>query len=151
MDAFNRLHADRAGLAEDYKEIIAALTDTAKLDKKAEALAEECEVVMELIRKSVEENARTTQDQKKYAKRHEGLVKRYETASGQLDGINDEKQERVTKRASIKQFVTELYGCDSPLEGFDEALWYATVDTVTVSGTTAAFTFKDGTVIETEI
>jgi hypothetical protein len=37
------------------------------------------------------------------------------------------------------------------LTEFDERLWYATVDSVTVNETTAAFTFKDGTVIETEI
>jgi len=68
-----------------------------------------------------------------------------------LDGINDEKQDRIAKRVSMEQFVADLTACDAPLESFDEPLWYATVDTVTVSGTTAAFTFKDGTVIETNL
>ena len=151
VDAFNRLYTDWAGLAEDYEEIIAVLSDTSALDKKAAALAEECEVVTELIRKSIDENAHAKQDQKKYAKRHEGMVTRYETARGKLDGINDEKQDRIAKHVSMEQFVADLTACDAPLESFDEPLWYATVDTVTVSGTIAAFTFKDGTVIEIEL
>ena len=98
-----------------------------------------------------DENAHTKQVQKKYAKRHEGLVTRYETARGRLDGINNEKQDRIAKRVCMEQFVAELTACDAPLESFDEPLWYATVDTVMVSGTTAAFAFKDGMVIKTEL
>jgi hypothetical protein len=151
VEAFNRLYEERAGLADDYEDIIAALTDTVSLDKKAVTLADECAVVMELIRKAIEENAHTAQDQDEYHRRHEGLVARYETAKNQLDDVNDEKQNRNAKREAITRFIAELGVCGGALAEFDERLWYATVDSVTVSETTAAFTFKDGTVIETEI
>ena len=151
VDVFNKLYAEQAGLMEDYEEIIAVLTDTDSLDKKADGLAEECEVVMELIRKSIEGNAHTAQNQEEYNKRHNGLIERYETAKGHLNGINEEIQARKTRRDSMTRFIADLDRCGGALDDFDEQLWYNTVDTVTVNETTAAFTFKDGTVIETNI
>jgi len=106
---------------------------------------------MELIRKCVDENAHIAQDQDEYNQRREGLVARYETTKGQLDGVNDEKQARIAKRESMKQFIADLNGCSRLLKEFDEPLWYVTVETVTVSQATVAFTFKDGTVIEVNL
>jgi hypothetical protein len=105
---------------------------------------------MELIRKCVEENAHTAQDQNEYRQRYEGLVTRYEDAKTQLDRANAEKQARNAKRETMTRFVTDLTNCGGLLTEFDEPLWYATVDSVTVGETAAAFTFKDGTVIEME-
>jgi len=51
----------------------------------------------------------------------------------------------------MTRFIAELEERGAPLEEFDERLWYASVDTVTVGGGVATFTFKDGTVIEVKI
>ena len=151
VDAFNRLCADRAWLAEDYEEIIAALTDTSAQDKKAAALAEECDVVLELVRKCVEENTRSAQDQDEYHRRHEGLLNRYENVKNRLDAVNDEIKSRKTKRESMAWFIADLEARGGTITEFDEPLWYATVETVTVNETTAAFTFKYGSVVKVEI
>lgn len=63
VEAFNRFIESKERFIEDYNIIIETLTDTSALDKEAAELEEECTVVMELIRKSVEENARHMQDQ----------------------------------------------------------------------------------------
>ena len=98
VEAFNRLYSERISVMEEHEEIIAALTDTASLDKRAAALAEERAVVTKLIRKGVEENACVTQNQDEYRERHEGLIARYEAVQKQLDSVTAEKQTRNTKR-----------------------------------------------------
>jgi len=151
VEAFNRLYAGHSVMAEDCETIIAALTDTEKLEKQAAELNGEIEVLVELMRKMVEENARTTQNQKTYNKKYGELVTRYEAASAKLNSINNEKMLRSAKGEKMRRFFSDLADVDGTIAEYDENLWFATVEQVTVSETTAAFTFRDSTVIEIEI
>lgn len=145
VEAFNRIVENKDWLIEDYDAIIAMLTDTAELDKESKRLRDECAVVMELIRKCVDENAHSAMDQGEYQERYNGLVTRYEAAKKRLDTIADEKQARVAKRENITRFLDDLRRRDGIIEGFDEELWYATVETVTVSfSRELTFVFKNG-------
>lgn len=101
VEAFNRLYSDKARLIEDYASILQVLTDTSALDKEFTAQQGECDIVMELIRKCVEENASSAQDQGEYQERYEGLAARYEAAKQRLEEIQSEKQARTAKRESI--------------------------------------------------
>jgi hypothetical protein len=97
----------------------------------------------------VEENAHSAMDQSEYQERYNELVDRYETAKRRLDAIADEKQARAAKRESISRFLTDLKRLDGLLAEFDEELWYATVDTMTVRlEREAIVTFKNGTEIK---
>ena len=57
LAAFNARLDSRAEIFEAYDEVLRVLTDNAGLDAEAAALAEECEVVMELTRKAVQEKS----------------------------------------------------------------------------------------------
>jgi DNA invertase Pin-like site-specific DNA recombinase len=151
VEAFNRLCADRAALAEDCEEIIAALTDTQKLDKQADALAEEMDELYALMQSMIAENASTAQDQTAYKKKHDKVLARYETAKAKLESVGEEKRLRSAKREKIRRFYADLAEQQSAIAEFDEALWYAMVEQVMVSETAAAFTFRDGTVIDVNI
>jgi len=152
VEAFNRIVENKDWLIEDYDAIIAMLTDTAELDKESKRLRDECAVVMELIRKCVDENAHSAMDQGEYQERYNGLVTRYEAAKKRLDTIADEKQARVAKRENITRFLDDLRRRDGIIEGFDEELWYATVETVTVSfSRELTFVFKNGAEIKAQM
>lgn len=152
VEAFNRMIENKDRFIEDYDSIIAVLTDTAALDKEAAQLREECAVVMELIRKCVEENARSAQDQQAYQERYDGLVARYETAKRRLDAITDEKLARSANRESISRVLADLKQRDCLLTEFDEELWYMTVDSVKVhSEARVTITFKSGTEIDMDV
>jgi DNA invertase Pin-like site-specific DNA recombinase len=151
VEAFNRIVENKDGLIEDYDAIIAMLTDTVELDKESKRLRDECAVVMELIRKCVDENAHSAMDQGEYQERYNGLVARYEATKKRLDAIADEKQARVAKRENISRFLDDLRRRDGIIDGFDEELWYATVESVTVGFTgSLTFTFKNSTEIEVQ-
>jgi len=151
VKAFNVFYVNRVDIAKDYDEIISILTDTSSLDRKAATLADECAAVESLMQKIAEENARTAQNQDEYNRRYSELTAQHEAIIKQIEDINNEKQAKYAKRETIKMFIVDVEKCGGDINEFDEKLWHATVDSVMVSETTAAFIFKDGSVIETDI
>jgi hypothetical protein len=146
VDAFNSLIQNKAEILDVYAAIIQSLTDTTGLNAESKALQEECDVLMELIRKSVDENANSAIDQSDYMIRYTALLERYETAKNRLKTVNEQRQERKIKRENISRFICTLKKNDSLLTEFDEELWVATVDKVIVqSEHEITFLFKDGT------
>lgn len=86
----------------------------------------------ELIRKCVAENATTRQDQEVYAERYKGLKARYEAATQRLKQIEDQRTERKQRRQKMLEFIRMLEQADELLINFNEGVWSATVETVTV-------------------
>jgi len=145
LAAFNDRLNSKAEIFEAYDEVLRVLTDNTDLDAEAATLAEECEVVMELTRKAVQENASAALEQGEYQRRYEGLVKRYEAASARLAEIDAARLERNAKRTNITRFLKTLVRQgDELVNEFDEELWYITVDFITVhEDGRLAVTFRD--------
>lgn len=149
LKAFNSLLENRDEILQGYDAIIQALTDTSKLDKESAKLQSECEVVAEMLRKCIQENAYTAIDQAEYQERYTNLVESYETIKKGLVEINDKRLERSAKRESIRAFILELDQSDTLLTEFEEEFWNATVEEVKVhSEHEITFVFKDGMELE---
>lgn len=130
---------------ETYREITEVLTDTADLDTEQELLQNESEVVMGLIRKVIEDNAKKALDQKEYEKKYGGYCERFEAARKRLAEIEELRLARNAKRTKIVMFLKELAGRVELVTEYDEELWYATVDSVTVyEDMRMVFVFRDG-------
>jgi len=132
VTAFNSLIADRAALLEQHRAQMVEMTDTAALDRRIAKYTEECEVVAELIRKAVDENARVAQDQDDYGARHNALIARYEAAKEKADAAQAEKRQRALCRAQSEAFYAEVEAREGYLTVFEEQLWNCTVESVTV-------------------
>jgi len=146
VDAFNSLIQNKSEILDGYMAIILSLTDNTSLDAESTTIQGECDVVMELIRKCVAENAHSAIDQSDYMTRYSALLERYEIAEGRLKAVSEERQERTVKRENIACFIRTLKKNDSLLTEFDDELWFATVDRVIVqSEYEITFRFKDGT------
>jgi DNA invertase Pin-like site-specific DNA recombinase len=145
VQAFNQMISGKSQIISDINTILPLLTDTVSLDKEAAKLADECAVVAELIRGSVEENARSALDQDEYQQRYDSLISRYDTTKNRLDVLSEEKMTRSARREILTRYIHEIEERDGLLAEFDEALWYATVDSVTVfSEKDVAVQFKYG-------
>ena len=150
--AFNQLIGDKDKYIDAFDEVLPIIADTAGLNKEAAALTEERDVVSELIRKCVENNASTPQDQESYRQKYEGLAARYETAHERLTEIAVEKQDRAARKERIVRFLDTLRKADGLLTEFNESLWRTTVDRVTVhTATEMTFTFRDGGEVRVDI
>lgn len=149
VTAFNGLIDHKAEIVKAYGEICGILTDTAALDAQREELQRECDVVMGLLRKCIEENAYTALNQDDYRQRYEAYAARYDTARNRLVELDAERLERIAKRANITRFMETLKQYDSLITAFDEELWYITVENVKVYGSKRlVFTFKNGVTAE---
>lgn len=149
LNAFNQLITNKYEIMENCEMIKQVLTDTADLNSEAEKLQDEIVVVTELIRQCVEENARSIIDQADYQQRYSGLVARYEKAKNKLEKNKELRQARRVKREQLDAFIATLLRQDFVLTEFDETLWFAIADKVTVyASDDIQFTFRDGTVIE---
>ncbi len=72
-------------------------------------------------------------------------MERYEVAQRGIAEINDKMLERAAKREKITRFLDDLKCHDKLLAEFDEKLWLATVESVTVhSEGEMTVRFKDG-------
>ena len=132
LTAFNQRIDNREAIFASYDEALAELADTTALDAEAAALTGEREVVGELIRKAVEENARAPLDQDEYNARYNALLARFKAAAARLEEIDAECAERRRKQASITRFLQVLKKQENLVTEFDEELWDITVDRVLV-------------------
>ncbi len=132
--------------------MVLELTDTSSLEKRQAELKSEYDIVMELMRKCVEENARTVLDQNEYNRRYDALLERYEATQNGIAEINEKLLERTAKREKITRFLDDMKRHDKLLTEFDEKLWLATVESVTVhSESKMTVTFKDSSEVTVEI
>jgi DNA mismatch repair ATPase MutS len=145
------LITDQDSIFAAYDDIIADLTDNTALEKEAQSLQSECDVVLELMQQAVAENAQTALDQADYQRRYDDLVFRYENVKKHLSEIDAEITSRKAKRTNIESFMQTLLAQECLLTEFDEGLWNATIDCLIVHTTTKlTFSFKDGTEIPWE-
>ncbi|MDR1805607.1 MAG: recombinase family protein, partial [Clostridium sp.] len=143
--AFNRLMENRDGLIEDCRLAQAAISNTAAIDAEIEELRREIEVVAELSRKAIYENARTAQNQDEFNERNDGYLDRHRKASERVDALEAAKRERLAKGKILDRFILDIEKRPLVLAEFDETVWLTTVDRVTVAANGAmTFTFRNG-------
>ena len=132
LKAFNRLLDERTFILEDTAAIMEQLTATAELEAKAENLREEMDVVSELIRQAIEQNASMTMDQAEFEQKYQSLSERFQRAADHLKGIEAECARRAHKRSELEAFIKNLRGREMPIEEFDAMLWMSMVKRVMV-------------------
>lgn len=149
ISACNQIFENRDEILDNCRMMQSMMTDCTEIDEKQQAVLQEMEVVSELTRKYITENSRTAQNQDEYNAHYNGLVERYEKLQKKSFSLQKQKEERLAKCNLIGGFILELSRCKELLTEFDEQLWIAAVDKVTVfKDGRLLFAFKDGTEIE---
>ena len=143
--AFSKLMGVREAIVDDCRLVQSALGDQTELDAQAQAIIEEMEITAELIRRCVDENTFKVQNQAEYFERYERHTARYEKLKKQIESIEAEWQRRKEKFDIIGAFIATLEKQDTAPIEFDDDLWVAIIDHVTVNADeSVVFTFKGG-------
>jgi hypothetical protein len=132
LTAFNSLMNDRDGLIEDCRLAQGILCDTKAIDAELAELHREIEVVTELSRKAIYENARTAVNQTEWADRHKAHLERHRKALERVDELEVVKRERLGKAKIIEGFIRDIESRPLAITEFDEKLWLAVIDAATV-------------------
>lgn len=146
LTAFNTLMDNRDGLIEDCRLAQAVLCDTSAIDAELAELRREIEVVTELSRKAIYENARTAVSQSEWTERNKGYLERHLKAAERIDKLGAQKKERLGKSKIIEGFIRDIGNRLLVLPEFDEKLWLAVIEKVTVDRDGfMVFRFRNGT------
>lgn len=149
LKVYNGLISDKEPFIKACKLTRDVLTDTKEIDREMSELLRELEVVTELMKKCIAENSSSAQDQEEYTERYNSYVDRYEKAKSRYDELEQQKENKLSKRKTIDRFISDLSKRDELLTEFDNCLWLTVVDTVTIrKDGTLVFKFNDGTEIE---
>ena len=143
--AINPLLSDRTRIIGDLEAVKYGLCDDTDLAEKQEKLLAEIEMLESLMHKAVMENAETVQDQEVYAKRYDYLATKHTKLKKQYSDIQAERQARQNKAQILGGMIESLNRAGADVIKFDEKLWNATVDHVTVNrDDSLVFTLRDG-------
>lgn len=106
----------------------------------------EIEVVAELSRKAIYENANTPINQAEWNERNSGYLERHRMALGHVTELEGLNRERQSKSLMLEGYIKNLNSHNEVLEDFDDRLWMASVDAVTIYPVgLLKLKFKDGT------
>ncbi len=144
IQAVNQVLADSESILEDCRLMQATVSNCVEIEAKLQRQQEILQDLVEQTQQCVNENAQRSQSQKEYAKRYENLVSMYEKEKACFDRLSAEKMEREAKGKAIGIFINEIQARKA-LTDFDERLWLAVIDKVTVYASgEMTFAFQSG-------
>ena len=118
---------------------------TAALDKETEEHLKECEIISELIKRLIGENAAVPMNQDEYLRSYSAYESRFNAETAKVEELKAVRESRLKRAETLSAFMFEVHEQDRLVEMFNKKLWLATVDTVIVSRDgKLTFKFKNG-------
>ncbi len=143
--AFQKVLAGKNQILDDCRLMMDTLMDCSGVDAEICRLQEKLGILAEQAKQYVSENAKNALNQEEYETRYNALAQAYETAKAEMDNFCRIKSERQEQAKEIEGFMEQIQTRSDILE-FDEKLWLAVIDTVTVHADGKfTFRFKDRT------
>ena len=144
VNVMNRLIENKNNIIADSKMLMKQLTDCTDLEKEMTQLQVEMNVLSEMLRNAIDENARAAIDQEEYNRRYDELEVRYKALATKYDEFGSEKRRRQFMRDNFRQFISTIEHADMVTEFSPEA-WTALVESVTVNAKDdIRFNFRNG-------
>lgn len=151
IKAYNRMIQNRKQIIEDCELMRRVLTDFRTLDADIERQLEETQVVAELVKAAVRENASMAQSQEAYLKKYDALTKRYETAVAELERLQSLRTLRSQQDKAMSLFIRTLKKQPKVLEEWNDTIWTVMVEKAIVhKDGHITFIFFNGTEIKVE-
>lgn len=149
LAAFNVLMGGREELLSNCRLGQQVLCDCTAIDEDIAKHQREIEVIAELTRKSIYENAHVAVDQDQFNERHSGYMEHHQNAAERIASLEAQRREQQNKLITLDKYIKEIVSRPLVIDEFDDKLWMASVDKVTVMPKgKLIFAFKDGTEVE---
>ena len=149
IKAYNQMIGNRKQIIEDCELMRKKLTDFKSLDADIERQFEETQIVAELVKAAVKDNAVTAQSQEAYLKKYEALTKRYETAAAELERLQNLRTLRSQKDKAMALYIRTLKKQPTVLSEWNDTLWTVMVEKAIVHrNSEITFAFYNGTKVK---
>ena len=135
---------NKKAIISDCKMLLKQLTDCSELEKELDRLQMEANLVVEMLRKAIDENAREAINQEEYNRQYDELETRHKLLTAKYDEVNAEIQHRKFLQNNFRLFISTIKNAE-PLTEFSPEAWTALVETVTVNAKDdIRFNFRNG-------
>lgn len=149
ITVWNSLLKMRGEVIGNCQIAIATLCAYANTDVELAEKNSEVEVLTELTRKHIEENASLARNQEVYQEHYNDLIARYTAATERISELTEIKEKRKSQQILLTSFLARMENQKQTIDAFDEGLWLAVIEKVTVfSDGRIVFTFINGAKIE---
>ena len=142
--AFNGLLENKTELLQTYRAILKDLTNTTELNELKQSAQREYDEIIVLMEKAIAEGGSGDISQRDFDNYYADLLSRADAAKARLQSAGDEILRKTKQRKKLNAFMAELENRGNLLTGFDEELFAATVEKITVYSKKLTFLFKDG-------
>lgn len=148
IQAINQILGNKEQYITQIEQQLPLLADTTELEKDLKKLQAGHNTLMDQMQRCTDENKRGIQDQQKYIDRYHAIDDELKKLTPQMNKLKDEILEKTARKEKIRRFLNELRQMGGLITEFNENLWNATIELVTVlSDKTLSFRFKDDTLI----
>ena len=149
--AVNQVLANKTEVIDNCREMQTMLTDCTEINVRLSEVEDEMEVVAELIRKHIDENAHTALDQTEYQAKYNSLASRYQKLQAEEEGLKKKRDEREAMAENIGAFMFSLYEQEDVITEFDDKLWLASVEKAIIrADEKITFIFRNGSEVTTD-
>ena len=108
------------------------MADTTALEKERRILDEQLGIDAKAVTDLIARNARVAQNQKEYNERYDVLVSRYEDTERKRNAVVEQIDQIMVRRRKLERFIDTVKDLPELITEFDESLWAALVDSMTV-------------------
>lgn len=148
LEMFAIYFADRKATLDTLRYVQKTLTDTDFIDEDIADSEREMDLLTEMIRQTVMQNASATVAEDEYRRRYNDLTDRFRTKEEKHRRLTERRKRMVAESIAIGVMLSELTELEAPPIEFDEKLWHAVVDRVTVyNDDRLVYSLKDGSEI----
>ena len=145
ISAMGEYLSDRGSTVKELLTLKHTLTDTDFIDEDIRTLQQELEITTGMIRVCINGNASNTLTEEEYQAKHSELCSRYEAADQKLSALKKQRVQMENDAIAIGGLLFELTELQDLPISFNEKLWNAAIDHVTVfADERVVFHFRDG-------
>ena len=145
VEALNDIVDERDLVLDRCRSLYESFLDTSALDDEITEHVRECEILAELSRRLVEENARQEMDQDEFLRKYGSYATKNDAQMEKVEQLKALRAERLQKAEAVSAFMFEIHEQERFIEDFSEKLWLTTIETVTVyHDGRMVFRFKNG-------
>ena len=138
INAYNLMMQDRVQIIKQCEAWRDRLMDFGTLETDIERQIEETQVVAELVKTAVKENASTAQSQEAYLKKYEALTERYEKAAAELERLQSLRTARSQQDKKMALYIRTLKKQPEVMHDWNDTIWTVMVE--------KAIVHKDGSI-----
>lgn len=149
IKAYNLMMQNRVRIIKEIESWRQKLMDFGTLDADIERQRTETQIVAELVKAAVKENASTVQSQEAYLKKYDALTKRYEVAAAELERLQGLRTSRSQQDKKMALYIRSLKKQPEVMRDWNDTIWTVMIERAIVHRNgEITFVFANGTEIK---